>query len=103
MDALDAISNKTFPVRLDTCQAVRVLPHVDGDGKVDSVTVINLSIGRTRDLTLHVRHPKMRAPLIARPVEAAVPAKCFYDEASDNLTVTVPRIAAWKPVTIVFE
>ncbi|MBR6074618.1 MAG: hypothetical protein IKP87_04880, partial [Victivallales bacterium] len=82
---------------------VRVLPHVDGDGKVDSVTVINLSIGRTRDLTLHVRHPKMRAPLIARPVEAAIPAKCVYDEATDNLTVTVPRIAAWKPVTIVFE
>ena len=103
LDALDAISNKTFPVRLDTCQAVRVLPHVDGDGKVDSVTVINLSIGRTRDLTLHVRHPKMRAPLIAHPVEAAVPAKCVYDEATDNLTVTVPRIAAWKPVTIVFE
>ena len=45
----------------------------------------------------------MRAPLIAHPVEAAVPAKCVYDEASDNLTVTVPRIAAWKPVTIVFE
>ena len=103
LDALDAISNKTFPVRLDTCQMVRVLPHIDANGKVDSVTLINYSIGRTRDLTLQVRHPKMRAPLIARPVEAALPAKCVYDAANDNLTVTIPRIAAWKPVTVFFE
>ena len=103
LDALDTISNKTFPVRLDTCQAVRVLPHIDADGKVDSVTLINMFIGRTRDLTLQIRHPKMRAPLIARPMEAALPAKCVYDAANDNLTVTIPRIAAWKPVTVVFE
>ena len=103
LDALDAISDKTFPVRLDTCQAVRVLPRIDAHGKVDSITIINLSIGRTRDLALQVRHPKMRAPLIARPVEAAFPAKCAYDEACDNLMVAVPRIAPWKPVTLVFE
>ncbi|MBP1582974.1 MAG: hypothetical protein J6866_03360 [Victivallales bacterium] len=103
LDALDAISGQKFPVRLDTCQAVRILPHVNGRGKVDSVTLLNMSIGRTRELTLQVRCPNTTKPLLAKPIAQPVPATCAYDTASDNLTISVPRIPAWKPVTLIFE
>ena len=89
-------------MRLDTCQAVRLLPHIAPDGRVDSVTLVNLSIGRTRDLTLQVRRPMTLHPCIVRPAEGVVRASSDYDAENDCLTVVVPRIAAWKPVTLCF-
>jgi hypothetical protein len=100
LDALDAITNHGFPVRLEPCQAVRVLPRTDKDGKIEAVTLLNLSIGRTRELTLQVRHPASRTPRLAQPASEPVPIPSRYDADRDCLTITVPRLAAWKPATI---
>ena len=81
---------------------MRLLPHISLDGRVDSVTIVNLSIGRTRDLTLKVRRPMTLHPCLVRPAEVATRATSDYDAENDCLTIVVPRIPAWKPVTLCF-
>ena len=50
LDAIDAASGGLFPVRIDKCRALRILPRGRVDGRLDSVTIINLSIGETDEL-----------------------------------------------------
>ena len=42
LDDLDAATGGAFPVRVDACRPLRILPRVRPDGSVDSVTLLNL-------------------------------------------------------------
>lgn len=57
MDELDAATGGKFPVRVDACRPLRILPRVRGDGSLDSVTLLNLSIGETDELVVRIRRP----------------------------------------------
>ena len=57
LDDLDAATHGAFPVRIDECRALRILPRVLPDGRLDSVTLLNLSIGDTGPLTVRLRNP----------------------------------------------
>ena len=57
LDALDAATGGVFPVRIDECRPLRVLPRIRGDGSLDSVTLLNLSIGDTDAFSVRVRRP----------------------------------------------
>lgn len=101
LEALDAVS-PDFPVRLETCQAVRVLPRVLPDGRVDSVTLLNLSIGRTRPLELRVRGGVVGEPLLLRPCEASERLASRPGEREGEVVLTLPRLSGWGVATVWF-
>ena len=47
LNDLDKATGGNFPVRIDACRPLRILPRVREDGALDSVTILNLSIGDT--------------------------------------------------------
>lgn len=57
LDAFDAVAEGGMPVRIDACRPLRVLPRILSDGRVDSVTILNLSSGGTDVFRLRVRRP----------------------------------------------
>ena len=67
LDACDAVSAWTFPVRVDLCHPMRILPRVDGQGNVRSVTVLNCSMGETGDFELAVRAPAQKIAVRSIP------------------------------------
>jgi hypothetical protein len=103
LDALDAASGGLFPVRIDKCRALRILPRVREDGRLDSVTIINLSIGETDELKVRVRRPVSTSVLMQTakmPVPQAL--KCEKGANSDEFIVTVANIPGWQAVTLFF-
>ena len=56
-ELLDALDEQTggLCVRLDESRCVRILPRVREDGTVDSVTLLNLSIGDTGEMHIRIR------------------------------------------------
>lgn len=104
LDAIDAASGGLFPVRIDKCRALRILPRVREDGRLDSVTIINLSIGETDELKVRVRRPvstsvQMQTAKMPEPQTL----KCEKGANSDELIVTVANIPGWQAVTLFFE
>ncbi len=103
LDELDRASGGTFPVRIDRPCALDVLPRVNEEGRVEAVTVLNLSIGDVDALEVRVRRPRgTQAELqgARRPVSSpAVRPGALPDER----VVTVPGLSAWEIVTIFFE
>ena len=57
LDDLDMATGGTFPVRIDECRPLRILPRIREDGSLDSVTLLNLSIGDTDAFSVRVRRP----------------------------------------------
>lgn len=103
LDALDAASEGLFPVRIDKCRALRVLPRVRDDGLLDSVTILNLSIGETDELKVRVRRPvstSVQMQTAKMPVPQAL--KCEKGANSDEFIVTVANIPGWQAVTLFF-
>jgi hypothetical protein len=103
LDAIDAASGGLFPVRIDKCRALRILPRVREDGRLDSVTIINLSIGETDELKVRVRRPVSTSVLMQTakmPVPQAL--KCEKGANSDEFIVTVANIPGWQAVTLFF-
>lgn len=57
LDDIDAATGGQFPVRIDACRPLRILPRILPDGRLDSVTLINLSIGDTDAFKVCLRRP----------------------------------------------
>lgn len=103
LDALDAASKGLFPVRIDKCRALRVLPRVRDDGRLDSVTILNLSIGDTDELKVRVRRPvstsvQMQTPKMSMPQKLS----CEKGANKDEFVVTLDSIPGWQAVTLFF-
>ena len=64
LDDLDAATGGNFPVRIDAVRPLRILPRVLPDGRLDSVTILNLSIGDTDELKVRVRNPASEKALM---------------------------------------
>jgi len=100
LDKIDRASGGRFPVRIDLPHAMRVLPRIDAEGKTDSVTLLNLSIGDTDTFTVKIRNPRGLKPVLASPQRPDVPLESVHDASRDELQVTLPGIAGWQICTI---
>ena len=104
LDDLDRATGGAFPVRVDACRALRILPRVRADGRVDSVTLLNLSIGSTDELAVRVRRPVSHAALLQDPATAEpVPLPCAPGALPDETIVVLPDLPGWHIVTVFFE
>ncbi|MBR3085193.1 MAG: hypothetical protein IKH04_02195 [Kiritimatiellae bacterium] len=103
LDDLDAVTGGTFPVRIDACRPLRILPRVREDGRLDSVTILNLSIGGTDELKVRVRRPVSRNVLLQNSKMAVpVPLSCTSAATPDEVVVTLSDIPGWQIVTLFF-
>ena len=100
LDEIDRVTNGRFPVRVDLTHALRVLPRIDKQGKTDSVSILNLSIGGTDEFTVKIRNPRSTKPELMGTRGPARPAKCAYDAAKDELVVTIPDLPGWQIATV---
>ena len=103
LDDLDAATGGAFPVRVDALRPLRILPRVRDDGRLDSVTILNLSIGSTDEITVRVRRPVSRtAQLQTATMAAPEPVACAPGSTPEEVVVTLPDIAGWQIVTLFF-
>ncbi len=104
LDDLDAATKGAFPVRIDACRPLRILPRVRSDGTLDSVTILNLSIGDTDELKVRVRNPAgRRAVWQDAKLAAPKPLPCAQGAAANEQVVTIANIAGWQIGTVFFE
>ena len=103
LDDLDAATGGLFPVRIDECRPLRILPRVREDGRLDSVTLLNLSIGATDEIRVRVRRPVSRTALMQDATKAApVPVECLPGSSPEEAVVTLADIGPWQIVTLFF-
>ena len=104
LDDLDAATGGLFPVRVDACRPLRILPRVREDGCLDSVTLLNLSIGGTDEIKVRVRRPVSRNTLLQTAAMAAPdPVACEpAQQTADESVITLPDIGPWQAVTLFF-
>ena len=103
LDDLDAATAGAFPVRIDACRPLRILPRVREDGSLDSVTILNLSIGDTDELKVRVRKP---ASANASWQDAQHPPSRLNiarGARTNEQVVTIPNMTAWQIGTIFFD
>ncbi|MBR0505744.1 MAG: hypothetical protein IJJ84_10100 [Kiritimatiellae bacterium] len=115
LDEIDRVTEGKFPVRLEECRPVRILPRVDAAGRLACVTLLNCSIGETDALTLRVRNPIL--PYAELVVPRAAPVKLACEPIDRPATpaggprlsrpaewkVTLPSFAAWQIGVVFFE
>lgn len=103
LDDLDAAAKGAFPVRIDECRPLRILPRVRGDGRVDSVTILNLSIGGTDEIRVRVRRPvSAKAVLQKAGMPAPEPVACMSGKLADEVVVALDDLAGWQAATLFF-
>ena len=103
LDDLDAATGGTFPVRVDECRAIRVLPRVRDGGRLDAVTLLNLSIGATGPLAVRCRRPASGAPAWQGPGDAAPrPIPAAAGARPEELLVRLSDLGPWQIGTIFF-
>ena len=98
LDAMDRIVPGGFPVRLEECRAVRIVPRVTADGRLDSVTLLNCSIGETDELTLHLRVPFR--PALAWTSPRRPDRTLDVERTGADWTVRIPSLDPWQVVTV---
>jgi mannitol/fructose-specific phosphotransferase system IIA component (Ntr-type) len=104
LDDLDAAAKGAFPVRVDACRALRILPRVRDDGTLDSVTVLNLSIGETDEIEVRVRNPAAgRAFWQDAKLSTPVPLALRPGASANERIVKIASLAGWQIGTIFFE
>ena len=104
LDDLDAATGGAFPVRVDALRPLRILPRVRDDGRLDSVTILNLSIGSTDEIAVRVRRPVSRTARVQSATMAAPePVACAPGSTPEEVVVTLPDVAGWQLVTLFFD
>lgn len=103
LDDLDAATKGRFPVRVDACRPLRILPRVRDDGRLDSVTLLNLSIGGTGEITVRVRRPVSRNALLQDATMSEPKPVVRADGAtSDEVAVPLSGLGPWQILTLFF-
>ncbi len=103
LDDLDAATSGTFPVRIDACRPLRILPRVRDDGRLDSVTLLNLSIGDTDELKIRVRRPvSQKVSLQTAKMAEPIPLPCVPGALPDEFVITLDDLPGWQIVSLFF-
>ena len=101
LDDLDAATDGTFPVRVDAIRPLRILPRVREDGRLDSVTLLNLSIGGTDELRVRIRRPVSREVFMQTPSMAEpIAVECEDGASPEELVVVIPDLPGWQIATL---
>ncbi|MBQ7666888.1 MAG: hypothetical protein IJS46_02710 [Kiritimatiellae bacterium] len=104
LDALDAATGGAFPARIDECRPLRILPRILPGGALQSVTLLNLSIGETGPLTLRARNPVSAAPRLQTPAMAApAPLAAATGARPGELVVAIGNLLPWQIATVFFD
>jgi hypothetical protein len=103
LDDLDTATDGTFPVRIDACRPLRILPRVRDDGRLDSVTILNLSIGDTDELKIRIRRPvSPKAFLQTAKMDSPIPVDCETSGLSNESVITFDNLPGWQVATLFF-
>ena len=100
LDAIDRATKGAFPVRVDACRPLRVLPRVNAAGELDCVTLLNCSIGETDELKVRIRRPVGAKAVWMQPGKAPVALK--HEVGEKEGVLTLPSIAGWQIGTVFF-
>ena len=103
LDDLDAATDGGFPVRIDAIRPLRILPRVREDGKLDSVTILNLSIGDTDELKVRVRNPVSEKAFIQGIGQSLSPLALERGAAANERVITISNLSGWQIATIFFD
>ena len=103
LDDLDAATGGTFPVRIDACRPLRILPRIRADGTLDSVTILNCSIGDTDELVVRLRRPASRRAVWRDAKGGAAALKLSSGASPSEATVALSNLPGWCIGTIFFE
>lgn len=106
LDEIDRLTGGRFPVRLEECRPVRILPRALADGKLDCVTLLNCSMGETDEMTLRIRNPvgtsaEMMIPRVH--MSSGDRLACIPSGREGEWIVKVPSMSAWSIATIFFS
>ena len=103
LNELDAATGGTFPVRIDACRPLRILPRVRDDGRLDSVTILNLSIGDTDELKIRVRRPvSQKAFLQTAKMAEPIPLPSVPGALPNEFVITLDDLQGWQIVSLFF-
>ena len=100
LDDLDKATGGNFPVRIDACRPLRILPRVREDGSLDSVTILNLSIGDTDELKVRVRNPTSEKAFWQGVKQKPSALAVERGAAPNERVITIPNLTGWQIVTI---
>jgi hypothetical protein len=106
LDDLDVATGGRFPVRIDVCRPLRILPRVRPDGRLDSVTILNCSIGDTDALTVRIRRPVSLSGCLCDVKGGETPfrlAPFGRRPVADEGCVEILNISGWGIVTLFFD
>lgn len=99
LDDLDSLTGGAFPVRVDACRALRILPRVLPGGRLDSVTLLNLSIGDTGPLSVRLRNPAGGVASWQGPGDAA-PLPVSARGGGGEMSVALDNLGPWEIGTL---
>ena len=102
LDDLDAATGGAFPVRIDACRPLRILPRVREDGTLDSVTILNCSIGDTDELKVRVRRPASGQALWRNAKGESVSMSTTPGRMENERIVTLTNLPGWNIGTLFF-
>ena len=102
LDAMDWVSEKRMPVRLDTCHRIRILPRVNADGAVIAVTLLNCSIGESPLLRMKVRRPETQRPIWIRPRCGKTALDAVFHADTEEMELRIPPLPGWQMGTLCF-
>lgn len=103
LDVLDRVTPDGLCVRVDECRPLRILPRILADGRVDTVTLLNVSIGATDVINVRIRHPSGSRVEWCRPGKPPVGLSVRSGTTTDEIVVLVPDIGGWEIGTLYFE
>ncbi|MBR2611530.1 MAG: hypothetical protein IKC72_00545 [Clostridia bacterium] len=99
--AMNYISDKPFATYVKSVGQVACVPRVDEQGKVVSVTVLNVSISECEDIELAISNPIGRD---ARIVDPYLPEKkASLEKLGEYFTVKIGNLAPWRVRTVLID
>ena len=95
--SIDYISDNTLPAVLQSPEQVAVIPRIDTNGKTVSVTLQNLSIGKTQPMQLLIRNPKGDT---FEMQNAYKKERVAYKKQKSGYWATIPSLFGWEIITV---
>jgi hypothetical protein len=92
--AADWICGEKMPVVVETAAQVVVVPRIDKDGKLKSVTILNVSIDYSPEIHLCLRNISNEKAVWVKPIAEDIALE--MEKVESGYMVKVPSIAPWS-------
>lgn len=99
--AIDDITNNNLPAMLKSGEQVAVIPKVNSVGKTVAVSLQNISIGKTGELTVVVRNPASENFFYMSGSTPRTPVTAAKD--GNDYVIKLPAINGWEMITLFVE